>query len=653
MIMIRLLYKTHGNASPNDKDHLLFHAMKEDEKIANEIIDCLLEENEGVRYACWYADDPEEVFSAYDEPEIAQMHMYIPIISEAYLGALGRYPEFSFEKMSAHGMFVLPLLKSAGIIPAFSARFGSLHRVRLGTDAAKEEIKKQIDRLLVSPELKQEIIKDAFTRRLFLSYRKKDRSEALRILKAVHDTRWGAAAETWFDDFLVPGRDFHEDISQAMERCEAVILAVTPNLLEIHENGRPNYVMEHEYKDAARMGKPVVPVEAIAVDRASMETAFPDIPPFVRVEDHESLEQSLQMLPNDAGRSDADRNTGNPYYRYLLGMAFYLGFRVDKDAERGIQYLQEAADSGVEEAAEQLFYTYAEGYEVDRDTLKAMNWQLRAWEILQSGEIDLDKLRKMKRILFDDGLVGALSMRGRLEEANELCRSLIDAIDACGVEEDSEPWLWKVECLLNVGDIDFGNPLPERSAAQNLQYMLQMTKEAESCLEDYYGDDTAYYYRLKSVIFSSYSEYERMAGDINRAVRFMFMAVKNMKESLNREDSYINRYKMAQMQINLAGCRYLLSQQSGLTSVMRDNFLVDSVMASDEAIRALTQLYEEQRNPTVADQLAQCYLNKSIASKDRSEIREAIEKGLAVIERLERDYPGEGQATKKKLLAAR
>lgn len=180
-----------------------------------------------------------------------------------------------------------------------------------------------------------------------------------------------------------------------------------------------------------------------------------------------------------------------------------------------------------------------------------------------------------------------------------------------------------------------------------------MTKETESCLEDYYGDDTAYYYRLKSVIFSSYSEYERMAGDINRAVRFMFMAVKNMKESLSREDSYINRYKMAQMQINLAGCRYLLSQQSGLTSVMRDNFLVDSVMASDEAIRVLTQLYEEQRNPTVADQLAQCYLNKSIALKDRSEIREAIEKGLAVIERLERDYPGEGQATKKKLLAAR
>lgn len=651
--MIRLHYRTKGDASPNGKDYLLFHAMKEDEAIVTEVIDGLLEENDGFRYACWYADDPEEIFSAYDEPEIAQIQMYVPVISEAYLDAVERYPEFSFGKMSAQGMFILPLLRSAEIIPAFSAKFGSLHRVRLGTATAKAEIKKQIDRLLVSPELKQEIIKDAFTRRLFLSYRKKDREEALLILKAVHDTEWGAAAETWYDDFLIPGRDFHEDILKAMERSDAVVLAVTPNLLEIHENGRPNYVMEHEYKDAVSMGKPMVPVEVRTVERARMEEAFPAIPPFIRLRDHALLEQSLQEITDNAGSGDASRNRENPYYRYLLGMAFYLGFRVEKDAGRGIQLLREAAESGVEEAAEQLFYTYAEGYEVNHDATEAMNWQLRAWELLQSGEVNLDKLRKMKRILLDDGLNGALSMQGRLEEANGLCQSLIDSIDDYGAEDDSEPWLWKVECLLNEGDIEFGNPLPGKSDAQNLQYMLQKTKEAEVCLEDYYGDETAYYYRLKSVIYSSYADYERKIGDINRAVRFMFMAIKNMKESLNREDSYLNRYKMSQMQINLAGCRYLLSQQGGLTSVMRDNFLVDSVMASDEAIRILTKLYEEQRNPTVADNLAQCYLNRSLALKDRSERLEAIEKGLAVIERLEQDYPGEGQATKKKLLAAR
>ena len=86
---------------------------------------------------------------------------------------------------------------------------------------------------------------------------------------------------------------------------------------------------------------------------------------------------------------------------------------------------------------------------------------------------------------------------------------------------------------------------------------------------------------------------------------------------------------------------------------MRDNYLTDSVIASDEAIRLYTQLYDERKVAGVADNLAMCWRNKALALKDKEKAREALKKGLDVIEMLEEDYPGEGQATKRTLQTTR
>ena len=157
-------------------------------------------------------------------------------------------------------------------------------------------------------------------------------------------------------------------------------------------------------------------------------------------------------------------------------MAFYMGFRVEKDVARAIRYLQDAADCNVPEAAEQLFKTYKEGYEVTRDTAEALKWQIRTFEIYKDREPDEKNVRRMKQILFDEGMGGVLSLNGRVVESNEYCQDLIDAIDGIEPEDESQMIIWKAEALLNQGDIDFGNPLPNRSDEVNLQYMLQMTK---------------------------------------------------------------------------------------------------------------------------------------------------------------------------------
>ncbi|MCR5328776.1 MAG: hypothetical protein K6E12_08010 [Saccharofermentans sp.] len=651
--MALLHYRTKANTSPRGKNNVLFHAMPEDRELVENIISILLNDNDGIRYACWQADDPEKVFTEYEQPEYSHMQMYVPVVTQAFLDMADKYPDFKLEDMTAQGMFILPLIESSKYTPGFSARFGSIHAVKTNIDGFPAELKKQFDRFFVGGELKEKIIKDAFTRKLFLSYRKKDKEKAMQILKAVHDTKWGRAAETWYDDFIIPGRDFHDEINDAMQQSEMVVLSVTPNLLEIRPNGDPNYVMAHEYPDACKIGKPVVPVEVENVERNQIESNFPGMPPFVQVDNSYAVEDALKRAAGFVETDNGDLSSDvwrDPYLIYLLGMAFYMGFRVEKDVPRALKYLIEAADYGVEEAAEQLFFTYEQGYEVVRDVQKAITWQIRAFEILKDSSADQESISRMKRILFDDGLTGALSINGRIAESNGYCQDFIDAVDSFDPDDESEMLLWKAEATLNQGDIFFGNPLKNGSEKDNLDYMLQKTKEAEELLNDYYGEETSYYYRIKSVINSSYSDYERMNGDINRATLFMFSAVKNMKDALKTDQSYENRYKMAQMQTNLAGCRYLLSSKRDLTSVMRDNYLADSVIASNEAIRLYKQLYDERKVPSVADNLAMCYLNKSIALQNKDEAHTELLKGLEVIDMLQSDYPGEGQATKQKLL---
>ena len=154
------------------------------------------------------------------------------------------------------------------------------------------------------------------------------------------------------------------------------------------------------------------------------------------------------------------------------------------------------------------------------------------------------------------------------------------------------------------------------------------------------------------MIQSSYSDYERKEKNLLRANQYMMVAVKRMRQSLQIWPVYENRFKMAQMLTNLSGCRYLLSFEKGQSSVMQRNYREDSVMFSNEAISIYTQLYNERKEPSCADNLAMCYLNKSLAVPDRSEAKAMVQKGLEVIAMLENDYPGEGQGTKRKLLHA-
>ena len=90
--MLRFRYITKAKTSPRGKDAILIHAMPEDAAMAERIVNAILGENDGIRYACWLAEDPEKVFAEYTEPEMSEMQIYLPLITERYLETAQRYP---------------------------------------------------------------------------------------------------------------------------------------------------------------------------------------------------------------------------------------------------------------------------------------------------------------------------------------------------------------------------------------------------------------------------------------------------------------------------------------------------------------------------------------------------------------------------------
>lgn len=84
-----------------------------------------------------------------------------------------------------------------------------------------QKLKTYLETVLVSDELAQKI-RDAFDAYVFLSYRKKDREYAQKLMRLIHSNPSCRDIAIWYDEFLVPGRSFSDSIKDAFNKtCSA------------------------------------------------------------------------------------------------------------------------------------------------------------------------------------------------------------------------------------------------------------------------------------------------------------------------------------------------------------------------------------------------------------------------------------------------
>lgn len=179
-------YKTRGNASPQGKQKVYFTCHPDDfdryfEKISEQIL-------EHENCAVWYWDSEESYQDI--ETELGGMKLLVIPVTTKLLTMPNRTMDVELPYALKKYIPVLPLMQENGLDELFNRNFGSLHYLNENArdDIAapyEEKLKQYLSSIIVGDELAQKV-REAFAAYIFLSYRKKDRKHAQKLMRLIH-----------------------------------------------------------------------------------------------------------------------------------------------------------------------------------------------------------------------------------------------------------------------------------------------------------------------------------------------------------------------------------------------------------------------------------------------------------------------------------
>ena len=469
-------YKTKGMTSPQGKRRVYFTCHPDDhgrffEQISAELLgitDC----------AVWYSTDDE-----YEDidTDLGQMNLLVVPITTRLLTKPCRARDTDVPFALKHHIPILPLMQEDGLDELYGRHFGDLHYLdpNARDDTALsygEKLKKYLNSVLVGDELAAKV-RDAFDAYIFLSYRKKDRKYANELMRLIHKNDFCRDIAIWYDEYLVPGHNFKQAISAALQRSDLFALVVTPNLVN-----EKNYVEEVEYPAAVEQNKPILPVELKKTDRIALSAHYRDIPNSIDARDETALAEALESALARIARRE---NASDPQHNFFIGLAYLDGIDVEVDHGRALSLITFAADSNVPEAMEKLVSMYEEGHGVERDYRIAVEWQRKLaehWEKEYRKSHDTDAYRKLLIALCELG--DRLSNMGELDVAENTYRRILEL---CEENSNGNTKSEEIRSYLQVCYMKLGGIYRKRGDIDKRESFYQKTLDLSR-----YGDPAAY-----------------------------------------------------------------------------------------------------------------------------------------------------------------
>ena len=249
-----------------------------------------------------------------------------------------------------------------------------------------------LDSVIVGEKLASRV-RDAFDAYVFLSYRKKDRKHAQRLMRLIHENKQFRDIAIWYDEYLIPGEDFHKGIEDAFQKSSLFAMAVTPHL---EEPG--NFVMKEEYPMARKRKSKgekektedfeIVPVEMYEkedakdgkdwrIDLAKVKEQgfqFTDLPD---LQDEHRRQELDKTLIDALSRIAKKENNGSAVHKFFIGLAYLCGIDVEVNKRKALSLFVHAAldKDPCMEATAKLADMYLNGEGVNVNLERAVCWQ--------------------------------------------------------------------------------------------------------------------------------------------------------------------------------------------------------------------------------------------------------------------------------------
>ena len=389
---MELRYITNGMSSPEGKPRVYFSCHPDDFDLAFPLIpeDILRH----VNCAVWYDTDPAAAPDRRELEEVLdEMQLVVFAVTSRFLYEENRARNIELPLALEKHMPILPIMLENGLGYKFSnicAKIQVVSKYAADPTATpyEEVLATFLHAVLIGDELAEKV-RNAFDAYVFLSYRKKDRRHARRLMRLIHENEAYENIAIWFDEFLVPGEGFNEAIADAFEKSSLFAMAVTPHL---EEDG--NYVMRVEYPMARDRVKKdskfaIVPVEMYEPEdgeegkdwrintkklRRHGEFRYRKI---CRLRNEHRRPQLDSVFLRALNRIAKKENDGSPQHRFFIGLAYLNGIDVETNYEKALKLIRAAAEAEdpCMEATEKLADMYLHGDGVPYDLQKAMQWQ--------------------------------------------------------------------------------------------------------------------------------------------------------------------------------------------------------------------------------------------------------------------------------------
>ena len=323
----------------------------------------------------YYEPGKEPSDQAQLESDLQSMNLFVLVVTTDFLFQPCFANQVAYAFAVKHAIPVLPILFEGGLEEIFNEKIGNLQclskvleKIDTTTVPYREKLRNYLSQTL-SADLDMKRCFSAFDASIFLSYRKKDRKYAQQLMELIHADPACRNIAIWYDEFLIPGEDFNNGIQTELEESALFVLVVTPHIVE-----GDNYITLTEYPMATSLKKAVLPFELLPTDRKKLQAFCPGIEKPLATANgkqvRKAILKALRKLRVQPRKSTAERT-------FLIGLSYLKGICVEKNHTVGFSMILEAANSGVQEAAQVLVLLYRNGEGAQQDLEAAILWQKR------------------------------------------------------------------------------------------------------------------------------------------------------------------------------------------------------------------------------------------------------------------------------------
>lgn len=327
----------------------------------------------------WYHKRIDNVEDDDIKDCLDSMSLFIIPITSRFLNNNNNVISKEIDYALKNNIPILPIMYEKGLEDIFAEVFGSIQFINfyeedLSALDFKTKFNRFLNRVLIRDKTANQI-REAFDAYIFLSYRKINRGYANELMQMIHSNDKLKSWAIWYDEYLIPGENFNEAISNALEKSSIFALVVTPDILQ-----NPNYVKDVEYPYAKKLKKQIIPVEMIETDITELDEKYDGLDNIVSKQDKENLDK---ILTDTVRKLSLQNNKHNTQHQFFLGLAYLEGIDVEINYEYAYELIESAAECGFEEAIKKLFQMHSVGHGIERNLKVANEW----------GEILLGKLK--------------------------------------------------------------------------------------------------------------------------------------------------------------------------------------------------------------------------------------------------------------------